>query len=67
MMALRFRLSGIRNGPVVVNPGELPAQEQPEATDGEADRDDEAELPIIKNPEQPEATDGEAEPEPEAG
>ena len=63
--------------PVVVNPGELPAQEQPEATDGEADRDDEAELPIIKNPEQPvvvnpgklpteeqpEATDGEAEPE----
>ena len=49
--------------PVVVNPGELPVQEQPEATDGEADRDDEAELPIIKNPEQPEATDGEAEPE----
>ena len=49
--------------PVVVNPGKLPAQEQPEATDGEADRDDEAELPIIKNPEQPEATDGEAEPE----
>ena len=62
---------------MVVNPGKLPAQEQPEATDGEADRDDEAELPIIKNPErpvvvspgelpaqeQPEATDGEAEPE----
>ena len=62
---------------MVVNPGELPAQEQPEATDGEADRDDEAGLPIIKNPEQPvvvnpgklpteeqpEATDGEAEPE----
>ena len=53
------------------------ADGQPEATDGEADRDDEAELPIIKNPEQPvvvnpgklpteeqpEATDGEAEPE----
>ena len=62
---------------MVVNPGELPAQAQPEATGGEADRDDEAELPIIKNPEQPvvvnpgklptgeqpEATDGEAEPE----
>ena len=67
--------------PVVVNPGKLPAQEQPEATDGEADRDDEAELPIIKNPErpvvvnpgelpaqgQPEATDGEAEPEQKPG
>ena len=53
------------------------ADGQPEATDGEADRDDEAEPPIIKNPEQPvvvnpgklpteeqpEATDGEAEPE----
>ena len=39
--------------PVVVNPGKLPTQEEPEATDGEADRDDEAELPIIKNPEQP--------------
>ena len=53
------------------------ADGQPEATDGEADRDDEAELPIIKNPEQPvvvnpgklpteeqpEATDGESEPE----
>ena len=38
--------------PVVVNPGKLPTEEQPKATDGEAE------------PEQkPEATDGEAEPE----
>ena len=51
--------------PVVVNPGELPAQEQLEATDGEAEPEQKPEATDGEaEPEQkPEATDGEAEPE----